>query len=168
MQQGDTQGSDENSGSILDGQTIVVDPSVAASYPQNDNGENPREALENADQGLDDRYSHMLDVENDQESSTGAAASAGGGAAGTGGGAGNAGGPPVITAPVTTAGDPIETPGDDIQVTFSTTSTTQQTARSPYNYILEDFDSSVKHDVYPSPETDRMITWGVFAALGFL
>jgi cobalamin biosynthesis protein CobT len=37
-----------------------------------------------------------------------------------------------------------------------------------YNYHIKEFDSSVKHDVYPSPETDSMVSYGVLFMLFFM
>ncbi|CAI2385820.1 unnamed protein product [Moneuplotes crassus] len=46
--------------------------------------------------------------------------------------------------------------------------TTEQVAQSHNNYHIKNFDSSVKHAVYPSPETDKMISWGIAFGGSFL
>lgn len=137
---------DDNSGSILDDQVIVIDPSVDAA-PQSDSTGSPRAALEEGED-LDDRFNHMLDVENAQSTDP----------------------DNIVTIPATTNGEPVSAADDDdhITVTMTSTTTTQQVAQSHNNYHIEDFDSSVKHAVYPSPETDKMISWGIFFAGSFL
>ena len=152
LQQDNTQEASENSGSILDGQNIVFDPHAAA-YPQNENSDSPRAALDASGNEIDDRYEHMLDVENNQEEVAPESQQ------------------DVVTETVLSNGEPIPEeviPSPPITVTFTTTDTTTQVAQSENNYRIHEFDSSVKHAVYPSPETDKMISWGVLFICCFL
>jgi hypothetical protein len=133
-----TNGGDD-SGSILDGQSIVIDDTLDQT-PDSTVSTSPRQIVENAEENpnadLDDRLAHMLNLGNEPNP------------------------PEIITAPVLADEEPGQVTST-VHYTVTTTTTTPTQVNPLLNYHISEFDSSVKHDVYPSPETESMISWGI-------
>jgi len=135
----------DDDGSILDGQNVIIDDTPLEEDDPTLNV-SPRQivedAAENPNADIDDRLEHMLNLIND---------------------------PNQIEEPediVTTPEPADETSGGDtgnvVATVHYTTTTNTEVPLDPYlNYHIAEFDSSVKHDVYPSPETETMISWGI-------
>lgn len=136
--------SSEDSGSIFDGQDVKFEEPDNTQQPTT--AESPRKVVEDDSSDLDDRYAHMLEME------------------------GSLSGDDIVTTTVDT-GDGEEKPEEkpeesqpelkEVKEEQPKKTSFAKSDNGHNNYHLVAFDSSVKHDVYPSPETDSMISYGV-------
>lgn len=143
LQQSTPAPASEDSGSILDDQNIVIDNSnVKLITSASSSDGSPRKAAENAAESddMNDRLNHFIAIEQEK----------------------NGGEPEIVTTPTVTPEEKAAAQKKKADgVTYKSTKETAVPNTNGYNYKLKQFDSSVKKDVYPSPETDSMITWGV-------
>lgn len=153
MQQATNADDSDDSGSILDDQKIVIDDSnVNTSTQSEESSTSPRKTLEanadDEDEEMRERLAHILAVEEEQN---------------------NPEPIKIVTTPTEPVREPVqiktvEVPGPvEIKTVYKTI-----TIDNGYNYKIKDFDSSVKHDVYPTPETDSMISYGVLFILSMM
>lgn len=209
LQQTATSGDDDDLGSILDGQEIIIDNSnVNTGAIVTDSSSSPRKTLEKAteksDSGMDERYAHLLDIDpSDSTDKVVTTPQVTGSAAPKEEPKPKAKEPekkPIKSEPEKKEPEPKKEPekkpeSSENQEKPKAEETKKETEKSKddkaslatdqgkkpetttkiggtnvapvsssvngFNYRIKQFDSSVKHDIYPSPETDSMVTYGV-------
>jgi hypothetical protein len=166
---------DDNAGNALDGQVVLITDPTASTDSQTVSTAPAQTLAESNDDGYDDRISQALDV-TDEQGSTSATSSTSSDAAPT-------------TTTVSTSGEAVPedtaagTTDAEVQAAAeaandaateaaneaasAATITAAEASSNDYNYHIDRWDSSVKHEVYPD-EDDSMVNWGVMMVFTFL
>jgi hypothetical protein len=163
---------DDNAGNALDGQVVLITDPSASTESQTITTAPAQTLAESNDDGFDDRISQALDV-TDEQGSTSSTSSNAAPTTTTSSTSGEA--VPEETAPGTTdaeveaatvAADEAATEAAD-EAASAEAITAAEASSNGYNYHIDQWDSSVKHEVYPE-EDDSMVNWGVMMVFTFL